>query len=382
MLNISRQIYAAVDAKQTKYDLPEAEILPGGNTANEKKKLDKITTKFGLVTEHENVPLPGFTLYKSDRKKWGSLDQTWLVIDPRGFLARITSENLEKILHVTGITEGLIQEKCVWAREDSQTKLTLIPVTSTNFQEAVSNTELLESKISIKEVNIGDKVIMQNGLSGTYYGVATLYGTIEDYARDGEHKPQVHLRRQIIEVSPGKFFFQGDAKILRVTEKTDKKLTREDAVKYLNAHISTNAAFFGSTTHSIHYGKYYSNRDRIRFVSVHAVPKPLLSLVEITKLEATSLFHDCQLDKDSYKLVLEKSPGKLYVIDFLYSQSTLSPVSIYGFDIASMELTADKQKIVQERRRNLRVLKKNEEALDKFTKFYKIVKHVKNETYV
>ena len=84
--------------------------------------------------------MPGFTLYKTGRKNWGSADQTWLVIDPRGFLVRITNVNLEEILHVTGITEGLIQEKCVWARENSQTKMTLVPVTSPDYIEATKNT--------------------------------------------------------------------------------------------------------------------------------------------------------------------------------------------------------------------------------------------------
>jgi hypothetical protein len=382
MLNISRQIYAAVDTKQTKYDLPEAEVLPGGDTANEKKRLEKITAKYGSAAEHENVPLPGFTLYKSDRKRWGSLDQTWLVIDPRGFLVRITSENLEKILHVTGITEGLIQERCVWAREDSQTKLTLVPVTSANFKVAVSNTELLEGKVSIKEVSIGDKVIMQNGLAGTYYGIASLYGAIEDYSRDDRHKTQVYLRRQIIEITPGKFFYHSDAKILKVTEKTDKEYTREDAAKYMNEHIKAGTAFFGSNAYSLQHGKYYSHRNRIDFVSVNAVPKPTLSLIEIDESEANDIFIECQASTDSYKLVLERS-NKLYVVDFPYSYSAV-PASILGFDVSSITLSVDKQSIVHTQKRTYSSSRaaSRSESLDKFTKFYKIAKHVKNDFYV
>ena len=68
----------------------------------------------------DNIPLPGFTLSENNRKNWGSKDETWLIVDPRGFFARISNDNLNDILHVTGITEGLIQEKCVWAREDSK----------------------------------------------------------------------------------------------------------------------------------------------------------------------------------------------------------------------------------------------------------------------
>ena len=126
MLNIARQIQAGWD-QGSSTELPEAEIVPIGNTTNEKRKLQGLTNRKNILKEYENIPLPGFTLLKTERKSWGSLDQTWLVIDPRGFLSRITPNNLEKILHVTGITEGLIQEKCVWAREDSQTKMVQTP---------------------------------------------------------------------------------------------------------------------------------------------------------------------------------------------------------------------------------------------------------------
>ena len=123
MLNIARNIYFGYDSAKGKYELPEAEVIPYGESANEKRKLENITKKYPTLIDHENIPLPGFTLHKTDRKNWGSIDQTWLVIDPRGFLVRISSQNLEKILHVTGITEGLIQEKCVWARENTETKI-------------------------------------------------------------------------------------------------------------------------------------------------------------------------------------------------------------------------------------------------------------------
>src|SRR5690606_39188374 len=108
MINIAKQIYAGWGTG-TKYDLPEAEVIPHGTSSNEKKKLEKFTKSHAVIKEHDNVPLPGFTLYKVDRKNWGSQDQTWLIIDPRGFLVRISNDNLEDILYVTGITEGLIQ---------------------------------------------------------------------------------------------------------------------------------------------------------------------------------------------------------------------------------------------------------------------------------
>lgn len=129
MLNISRQIYSGWNTASAN-ELPEAEIIPFGKSSNEKKRLETFTKRYPVLNEYENIPLPGFTLYKSNRKNYGSADPTWLIIDPRGFMVRITNDNLEDILHVTGITEGLIQQKCVWAREDSQTKMILVPISS------------------------------------------------------------------------------------------------------------------------------------------------------------------------------------------------------------------------------------------------------------
>jgi len=382
MLNISKQIYAGFDPSKTKYDLPEAEVVPFGESANEKKKLEGLTHKYKSLAEYDNIPLPGFTLYKADRKNFGSLDQTWLVIDPRGFLVRISTDNLEKILHVTGITEGLIQERCVWAREDSQTKMTLVPTSSQSYIDAIKNTELIEGKVSIKDVEIGDTVIMQNGLQGIYRGTLSLYGpSVENY-KDAYAKPQVFLRRQIVEIDPQKFYYQSDTKILKIVSRSPEPITKEASAAYLNERIAAGAIFTTSPTHT---GRYYSTRGMIKYVSVHAVPKLKIKLVEIDELEATALFHDANADSDNFKLMVANSTTS-YIVDFPYSFSSSSPVAtIHSFDILKARLDPDCERIdVLEKSQHSFYgrQKPGTHSLDRFTKFYKIVKCVKNETYV
>jgi hypothetical protein len=382
MLNIARQIYAGWDTKTLKYDLPEAEIVPLGDSANEKKRADTVAKKFSAIYEHENIPLPGFTLYKTDKKNWGSLEQTWLVIDPRGFLVRITAQNLEKILHVTGITEGLIQEKCVWAREDTQTKMTLVPVSSPSYIDAVKNTELIEGKVSMKNVNIGDTVIMQNNFQGIYRGILSLYGPLIENRDSSDSKPQVMLRRQIVEFEPGKFFYQADAKILKVIKPAEKEITREESAEYINAEIAKGSALF--TTDPNWTGRMYSSRGMIRHVSVHAVPKLKISFDEIDELEATKLFYDSLRDGDSGNLVVENSTGHKHIIEFPYNFGNAPTTSIHAFDISKATLD-DAKELLKTPDRKTSFYQRNKpgtHALDKFTKFYKIVKHVKNETYV
>ena len=225
MLNISKQIYAGWPTYGTVL-LPEAEVTPIGDSPQEKKKLEKFVARNPNIKEYDNIPLPGFTLFDVSKKTWTAADSTWQVIDPRGFTTRISQKNMSNILTVTGITEGLIQQKCVWAREDSQSVMELIPVSSSDYIEAVENTELIESKVDLANVEIGDTVLLQNKLRGTYLGVHSLYAAMDKTSMKSDFKVQVGLRKQVIEVSKGQFHYQTDAKILKILDKTKKKRRR------------------------------------------------------------------------------------------------------------------------------------------------------------
>lgn len=386
MINIAKQIYAGWSTA-TKYDLPEAEVIPNGTSSNEKKKLEKFTKSHAIIKEHDNVPLPGFTLYKVDRKNWGSQDQTWLIIDPRGFLVRISNDNLEDILYVTGITEGLIQEKCVWARDDSKTTMCLVPVTSEIYTEAVENTEMLENRISVKEINIGDEVILQNKLTGKYLGTQSLYAPINDYAYDSLHKPQVYLRRQIVEVEPGQFHYQADVKALKVIKPAETPMTREDAVAYMNSCIQNNPKVY-FTNGTMMNQSYYSTRGMIKHVSVHAVPKLKMSFSEITIHEALMTYQRAFKSSDAGQLLVEDSAGVRYLIRFPYSIGSLS-VAPSEFEVTELDLPSldptETMKIKEGKNPYSYYAKRpvpKTYTLDNFAKFYTIVKHVKNETYV
>lgn len=384
MLNIARNIYTGWDAATRKYELPEAEIIPCGESTTEKRKLETITKNYPTLKEYENIPLPGFTLFKSDRKKWGSIDQTWLVIDPRGFLVRILNENLENILHVTGITEGLIQEKCVWARDDSKTKMILVPVSSPKYIEAVKNTELIEGKVDLKDVQIGDTVLLQNELQGTYMGILSLYGPINNYNIREEYKSQVYLRRQVIEVKPGKYHYQTDLKILKVIKKAELPFTREESAIKMNNDIKKGAAFFTPGT-NMSTG-YFSVHGMIKHVSIHAVPKVTITFEEIPNLEATALFYDAQALSDFGMLALRNSTNN-YLIDFPYSFSAIvHPITAFNISEMQNNLDPAEKIMLKEPRKSIFGHSGRTPVCTKgiadFKKFYKIVKHIKTETYI
>jgi hypothetical protein len=381
MINLSRQIYAAWDTGLSKDKLPEAEIIPIGDTINEKKKIETVTSKYPVIAEHDNIPLPGFTLYKMGRKKWNSVDQSWLVIDPRGFLVRITNDNLEKILYVTGITEGLIQEKCVWIRDDSQTRMILVPISSDEYTEAVVNTQLIEDKVDKKTVQIGDRVLLQNKLEGIYLGMMSLYGPINNYSIGNEYRPQTYPRRHILEVEPGKYHHQGNFKILKILEKTNNPLEKQEAVKRVNQEIATGTSRFTAYTDFTLHSAY--SRGKVELASIKTVSAVDISFIEIDFAEATSIFNNSLIASDMGNLLLSDSSDKNYVLDLPYIYS-------HGFTTTSFEITQVKNKI--ERCNKIELIdprhswgKTNRtrtfHKLTDFKKFYKIVKHVKSDSY-
>ena len=381
MLNISKTIYAGYDVVSQKYELPEAEIIPIGTSSNEQKKIANIKKRYSSLAEYDNIPLPGFTLYKTNRKNYGSTDQTWLIIDPRGFLTRITSDNLEKILNITGITEGLIQQKCVWARENTETKLTLVPINSNNYKEATVNTEMLETKVSMKSVQIGDTVLLQNKLIGKYLGVVTLYGPVSDYSSSKHYSPNVMPRRQIIEVTPGRYHHNTNLKILKILSKatTSTPTSKDDAIKYINSSISTGVSFFTNYTNL--NGVNYGSQGRVKLALAGNPADVELSTEEITKDEAILLFNTALLTADIGELLIEDAAKKQFIIEFPY-YSAASQFGIHNFSVLPA-LVTDKKIIVEGRRHLIHTdLSLFVNSIDNYKKYYKILKTVKNHTYI
>lgn len=381
MLNISKQIYVGWDSSQAYKDLPEAEVIPLGESATEKKKLDKFVVKHDVLVEHDNVPLPGFTLYEVNKKHYSQTDSSWLVIDPRGFLTRISQDNMETILKVTGITEGLIQERCVWAREDSSVTLSLVPISSALYNEAVNNTDLIESKVDMADVNIGDTVLLQNKLQGTYLGVYSLYCTLKQISYGGNLKVQGMLRRQVVEVGPGKFHYGTDIGILKVINKALTPGNRIDTAVYLNNIILSDPGVF-FTPYATIRGIYYGSEGRVKFVSTHAAPVIKLNLEEIDKNTAADLFNRCRSQIDQGVLVVEGTNGNQFLIDYPWWGSNAA-VSTNDFMVREISSISDSRMVLKVPSSSSHT-KANAPmfSLDNFAKFYKIVKSVKHDTYI
>ena len=119
---------------------------------------------------YENKPLIGFKLGRNVRHGygWGQGNVKWRIEDPRGFELEITSPNLAQIMGFCTIQEGEILEECIWARLGAEN--ILVPVNSDVYVNAIKNTERMSKSASLRDLKIGDSVVMHNGDAGIYYG--------------------------------------------------------------------------------------------------------------------------------------------------------------------------------------------------------------------
>jgi hypothetical protein len=122
------------------------------------------------------------------------------------------------------------------------------------------------------------------------------------------------------------------------------------------------------------------------------VPKVLLSFEEISEVEATDIFYAgaASSSGDIGVLMLEHMNGSRFLVDYPYAyNSAIIPVTTHSFEACELmpfDITNAKTLTITERRNSHMYgsTKKNSISFsfDNFAKFYKIVKHVKNETYV
>ena len=164
--------------------LPLAFMTPDGTDSTATKRKDTVDR---WVTSNnsrnsnvlptatlKNEPMGGFRLLDDVRRYsgWGSGNVKWRVEDPRGFELEISSPNLMQILSCSVVDCGEILDKCIWAREGSEN--ILVPVTSETYTITVANTERMNKSVSLKDLKLGDNVILQNGTKGRYCGKLSL----------------------------------------------------------------------------------------------------------------------------------------------------------------------------------------------------------------
>ncbi|HEY6435470.1 MAG TPA: hypothetical protein VIY47_02690, partial [Ignavibacteriaceae bacterium] len=249
---------------------------------------------------------------------------------------------------------------------------------------------LLEDKINILNVQIGDRVLLQSKLEGTYLGIASLYGAlmVNPYSKIGPGDKDIYtvnkfLRRQIVEYDKGKYYISPDVKILAVIQKAEIALTQEEAIARINIEVESGFAHFTSYPNPTQ--KYFWLKDDVRLVALPAIQNVKLSFEEIPYIDAIRVFNDMQGKNDSGALLLQDTDGKFHIISFPYLHSAQTMQNLHILDVDPIRIDDVNTYLAVERPLgSLTYLQTPHtgERLDNFEKFYKIVKHIKKQTYV
>lgn len=178
-IKIPTQHYVGFN-KRGDHEIPLGFMTPDGTDDSAKKRKATVDqwakgqswqNKIPLPAQvFENKPLSGFKFGNSVRHGggWGQGTVKWRIEDPRGFELEISSPNLQQIMEISTIECGEILDKCIWGRLKNEN--ILIPVTSEVYKTAQLNTERAGKSASLKDLNIGDHVVLQNGKEGRYFG--------------------------------------------------------------------------------------------------------------------------------------------------------------------------------------------------------------------
>lgn len=213
----------------------------------------------------DNKPMAGFII-KTNIQRYSTSNVVWRVEDPRGFELEISSGNLADLIQICTIENGEILTPCVWSRQRANN--VLLPESSEEYQAAIENTKRINKKISIKNVNIGNKVLLHSGEEAIYMGSHHLIKIDQEEISGTYHRPIKSKKRIVIDSRKKHFFyfietvdqwrggpnFKGvsSAKISEILDNTTT-MTIAEAEKFMNEKIFNLEAGILNGSGSIEY---------------------------------------------------------------------------------------------------------------------------------
>lgn len=260
----------------------------------------------------KNESIEGFEIAKSVRRYgWnGSGNVKWRITDPRGFDLEISSENFASVIDCVDMEKGLIKGKCTWGRDGSQN--ILLPESSIPYQEAITRTVKLNSKVSLKDVQLGDVVDVITTKVDAEDAIAIFYGKMYFLSVDhgtndhGNFNGNFYLNKKQAEsylfksVKSGKYFtINSSPKIASVVTKISTPEDKKILAKTVNEYIKD----AGPTVGDI--------RNVILVSDIKIVPEK----VEVEKSPVTGITEGAWPVIDSYysRTYFAECNGKSYV---------------------------------------------------------------------
>jgi hypothetical protein len=380
MLTSVDDIFVSMGTSYKTKDFLLATILPStGNTKDNKtiqqERQNANGNKFEL---HKNIPIPGFVIERVTKKTFGAYNNSWLLIDPRGFAFLLGAENMERIMSKTAINNGVINSPCVWIRTGKGKDLYLVTEDDEYYKTAKNNTEVLANKPSKREVKFGATVQLASGEVGRYLGSYYLHKCSSQFTYRSVNETLEMVttgRREIFEIALGKYLHRTKHEIVKILDESNI-CTKDEAFNYLQTMLLSNpgtCVFSPYTTILSSFPNYSS--EMIKYISQKSTKVEKMEMIEIPKDEALDLLKLGATTYDRSILVLERNGVQYVVKHVLSSYARITPVvnpdnlpvsEITGFGKSSITFVKGSKS----------------ESFDNFDTYYKVVKVAGNSRFL
>lgn len=155
-------------------EAPLAFLTYDTHDAASKKRIDTVKNWYGSnkMCNLDNPPLSGFT-FVDVISRCRTKNKLMRVFDPRGFIVEVSIDILLEIMQSATIKNGVIQEKCFWARKGAEN--ILIPENTLLHEQYLSETVYAKAaNISTKNLKVGGLYINKDGKKYFYLGKLVL----------------------------------------------------------------------------------------------------------------------------------------------------------------------------------------------------------------
>lgn len=158
---IPEKLYVGVN-RSASSALPHAAVTAWGTDNSAKGRMATVDAWAKNAIPIENTVQQGFAILGSSGR------DEWLIGDPRGFSVSVKADHMFKTLKHSTVLNNHIVDACVWGRSGGHN--ILLNTQTELYEKSLVVTRIANSKAPWKDVKIGNRVTLVNGLQGVYLG--------------------------------------------------------------------------------------------------------------------------------------------------------------------------------------------------------------------
>ena len=306
MINIPDTITAYFCNISTYQDVHHADYLLPDDTES-KRSVKSAANKARNTRQFDNVPMPGF---KVESLHYNRSEKCVRVIDPRGFSAMVARKDFGYIIDNCTLLQGIIDTPCVWIRSRKSCNLSLIPVNTQRYRDALANTRMMKTAPQQNAVSIGDQVLTQGGHSGTYLGKYTLAFS-SNFTSGTDLRTPVVGGLHLIRTEFGIYF----SKRPHIVSAVPGTSGHTEGLASVRNDLALGTRFYNASTEVVshHTIKYIASP--VRYITdSKSISDVKLFIKEVDSLEAHKLYGTAYSQVDTGVLLLEKT-GSYYLLE-------------------------------------------------------------------